>query len=144
MHSIPYTIYDAKSELVQPEASRGQKRCHFTVFEGKMGHGAFSASAHGRGKAAVHRTFTFPACSVRCSTEMLWSRVSWVSFCASRWHKHRKIQEESSSPATLPENRLKSVSNSLNIIWRKKKHFEGIEQLCTRVQSSTRGLGACS
>jgi len=48
----PLTI--TKTRLVQPEASGGQKICHFNTFEGKMGHGAFSESALHRDKTGIH------------------------------------------------------------------------------------------
>lgn len=67
----PLTI--TKTKLVQPEASGGQKRCHFNIFEGKMGHGAFSESAYHRGKTGIHSEFIYPVCSIKFSTEMLWS-----------------------------------------------------------------------
>lgn len=35
MRSIPYTIYDAKTKLVQPEASRGQKRRPLMFLKGR-------------------------------------------------------------------------------------------------------------
>lgn len=67
----PLTI--TKTKLVQPEVSRGQKRCHFNIFEGKMSHEGFSESAYHRGKDIIHSEFISPVCSIRFSTEMLWS-----------------------------------------------------------------------
>lgn len=43
---FPTPLMIAKTKLVQPEVSRGQKICHFNIFEGKMSHEAFSESAY--------------------------------------------------------------------------------------------------
>lgn len=72
----PLTI--AKTKLVQSEASGGQKRCHFNLFEGKISHGAFSESAYHRGKTGIHSEFIYLVCSIKFSTEIIWSPMKAI------------------------------------------------------------------
>lgn len=97
---LKYTIFPtplmiAKTKLVQPEASGGQKRCHFNIFEGKMGHGTFSESAYHRGKTGTHSEFIYPNCSIKFTTEMLWSpmkaRLRFMLPIGTNMEKSKKV-----------------------------------------------------
>lgn len=72
---FPTPLRIAKTKLVQPEVSRGQKMCHFNIFEGKMSHEGFSESAYHRGETIIHSEFIYSVCSIIFSTELLWSAM---------------------------------------------------------------------
>lgn len=107
---FPTPLMIAKTKLVQPEVSRGQKICHFNIFEGKMSHEAFSESAYHRGETVIHSEFIYPGGSIRFSTEMLWSPVkARLHFILPIGISMEKIKEEGSSPHIVQVNRLERV-----------------------------------
>lgn len=46
--AFPTLLKTARTKLTPPEANGGQTTCHFSILEGKIGHGAFSESAYHR------------------------------------------------------------------------------------------------
>ena len=70
---FPIPLMIARTKLVLPEANGDQKICHFNILEGEMGHGVFYESAYHRGKTGIHSELIYSVCSIKFSTDMLWS-----------------------------------------------------------------------
>lgn len=138
--STPLRI--AKTKLVQPEVSRGQKYVTSIYLKGRWAMKDF---------LKVHITKVRPSSIQNSSIQSaasylaqscfgpLWKQGFILSFSlAQTW---KKIKVEGSSSDIVQLNRLERIQCSLNVIWRKNKSFQVLEQPFTGVLRSARNLG---
>lgn len=107
-----------------------------------MSHEGFSEGAYHKGETIIHSEFIYPVCSIIFSTELLWSPMkARLHFVFLFGTNTEKIKEEGSSPDIVQLNRLERIQCSLNVIWRKNKSFQVLEQPFTGVLRSAKNLG---
>lgn len=121
MHSISITLMIVRTKLVLPEAKGDQKICHFNILEEEMGCGALYESTYHQGKTGIHSELIYSVCSIKFSTDMLWSPMKdRLHFMLPTGKSMEKNQRGSSSPHLVQVNRQKKCLNSMYIVWRER------------------------